>query len=181
MKTVFLALAFVLATFTLNHFAAAQNRIPPGSIPGHDQIPGGNCFPGDRSPFCDPWGRDDPWGNNRGGGSTSCAPEVVEGNVAATERTLKTVVATPQFANAAAFKSTLQSIAKLKSQNAKVAKYFALIGVDGSNNEAVVNFVGARDIKPEWITNLQRSTQLNDQQADIVARRLQTALRGNLK
>ena len=181
MKFLSLVLVFAVLIFFQAQLALAQQRFPPGTIPGRDQIPGGNCFPGDRSPFCDPWGRNDPWGNNHGGGSVSCAPEVVDGNVNATERTLNEVVATPQFASATAFRAEIQSIAKLKNQNAKVTKYFALIGIDGSSNEAVANFIGARNINPEWITNLQRATQLNDQQADVVARRLQIALRGNLK
>src|SRR5579859_6233922 len=58
---------------------------------------------------------------HRCGGDTrvgvACAPEVVQGNVAATDRTLKAVVATPEFATATDFKAEVNRIAALNDPN----------------------------------------------------------------
>jgi hypothetical protein len=137
-------------------------RDPARQYPGHD-IPSG------RTPRCEPQV------------IASCAPEVVEGNVAATERTLKVIAATPEFASATQFKSTVAQIAAGKNQNAKVAQYFALIGVDAAKSADVAEFVGSREIKGQWLSSLERSTNLSSAQADTVARQLQTSLRGSVQ
>jgi hypothetical protein len=111
----------------------------------------------------------------------ACAPEVLEGNVAATDRTLATLSASPDFATATTFKAQVQRIAAIKAPDQRASEYFKLIGVDASNKEAVVEFMGARDVSSAQVVELQRSTQLSDAQANKVASTLQTALRGNLQ
>ena len=111
----------------------------------------------------------------------ACAPEVLQGNVAATDRTLATLAASPEFATATEFKAQIQRIAALKAADQRASEYFKLIGVDASNKEAVVEFIGARDVNSAQVVELQRSTQLSDAQANKVATTLQTALRGNLQ
>lgn len=111
----------------------------------------------------------------------ACAPEVLQGNVAATDRTLAALVASPDFAAATAFKAQVQRIAAIKAPDARAAEYFKLIGVDASNKDAVVEFIGARDVNSAQVVELQRSTQLSDVQANKVASTLQTALRGSLQ
>lgn len=119
----------------------------------------------------------------RGGGITiaSCAPEVVDGNVSATDRTLATLVRTPKFATATQFRRQVSAIAAAKSPNLKVSKYFALIGIDATHASNVVEFVGARTVDSRWTSALQRNSGLSSAQADHVALKLQTALRGSLQ
>lgn len=160
MKSLILA-----ATLALSVTAFAQSSLsaPPGSVPGRDQLPG----------------HEEPSvGQGRG---FSCAPEVVDGNMTATERTLKTVLASADFAQASQFKSLVSQISSLKNPSAKVAQYFALIGVDSRDSAAVAEFIGAREIKSQWLSSLERSAQLTSAQADFVASKLQTALRGSLQ
>lgn len=111
----------------------------------------------------------------------TCAPEVVEGNVAATERTLRQLASSQDFAQATAFRSAVAQIGAIKSPTAKVAKYFSLIGIDSRDSRAVADFVGARDVRAQWLSSLERTTALSSAQADTVARSLQTALRGSLQ
>ena len=122
---------------------------------------------------------------HRCGGGTSvgvaCAPEVVEGNIAATDRTLKTVIAEPAFANATEFKTEVNRIAAIPNTNDKLGEYFGMIGIDSNNKDAVAEFVGARDVNGRWTDALQHNVGLNADQASTVAAQLQTALRGGLQ
>lgn len=162
--------ALLLSILLISPFAhAAPPSIPPGTIPGHDQIP--PHIPNDPN--------DGDWRN--GGGGASCAPEVVEGNVAATERTLRSLALSPEFADASTFRAVVSRVAHVRSAAAKVAQYFALIGIDSRNRAAVADFVGARAIRPEWLGALERTTDLNADQSAKVASELQQALRGNLQ
>ncbi len=138
---------------------------------------------------CGYYGCGDAWdrGQRRGGNGdgtvvigASCAPEVLEGNVAATDRTLATLAASSQFASATTFKATVKRIAAVRSPDQRAAQYFKLIGVDASNKDQVVEFIGARDVKSSQVAELERATGLSSAQADKVASSLQTALRGQL-
>lgn len=111
----------------------------------------------------------------------SCAPEVVQGNIAATDRVLTALSASAEFAEAARFKSAIAEIASLKDANAKVAHYFSLIGVDARDSKAVADFIGAREVRNTWLTSLQQTTGLSNSQAETVASKLQNALRGDLQ
>ncbi len=150
---------------------AGRPQVPPGSIPGRDQIP--------PRP---PGGWPDDWDRNHGGGrgGTSCAPEVVEGNVKATDRVLAGLSSSPEFSNASQFRSVVREI-RDASANARVARYFALIGIDSRDSAAVADFIGAREIRGQWLSSLERTTGVSGAQADLVASKLQTALRGDLR
>lgn len=111
----------------------------------------------------------------------SCAPEVLEGNVAATDRTLATLASSPEFTSATTFKTTVKEIAAIKSADQRAAAYFDLIGVDASNKDQVVEFIGARDVKGSQVAELEKSAGLSAAQAETVALKLQTALRGGLQ
>jgi|GEM_PF-4528627 len=114
-------------------------------------------------------------------GSVACAPETVEGNVATTQKTLNALAATPAFATAKTFKSELAQVAAMKDAGVKAQAYLQLAGIDSKDKAAVANFIGARDAKGSWITDLQRNADLSNTQAEAVALKLQTALRGNLQ
>lgn len=111
----------------------------------------------------------------------ACAPEVLQGNVAATDRTLATLAAQPEFAQATQFKSEIKRIAAIQKPDVRAAAYFDLIGIDSSKKEDVANFIGAREVNSQTIVELERTTGLTDAQASKVASTLQQTLRGNLQ
>ena len=123
--------------------------------------------------------------HHRGGDSVAvgiaCAPEVLQGNVAATDRILTTLASSSDFKGATQFQTEVKRIAALPKADERAAEYFNLIGVDASNKDAVVEFVGARDVKQSQVVELVRATGLTDAQANKVAASLQTSLRGDLK
>jgi hypothetical protein len=168
--------SLVLLVFTLvsMNAIAQQGRppLPPGSIPGHDQLP--------PKP---PGGWPDDWPHNGGhhGGGASCAPEVVDGNVAATQRVLASLASSPEFAKAQQFKSVVHEIATVRAGETRVARYFALIGIDSRDSAAVAEFVGAREVRGTWLASLEKSTGVTPAQADVIASKLQNALRGDLQ
>lgn len=130
--------------------------------------------------------RGDRWGGHRHGGSdvavgVACAPEVLEGNVAAADRTLATLAKSSDFAAATNFKAAVTEISAVKAANERAADYFALVGVDVANKDQVVEFIGARSVESKYVVELQRQTGLNDAQATKVATELQNTLRGNLQ
>jgi hypothetical protein len=165
---------FALVLF-VSSFAHAQSWSCPPSVPAW-QCDHVNPNPPDRWPDRDLPGRYP----STGGHPISCAPEVVKGNVAATDRVLATLSASPEFSNAQQFKTVVSKIAREKTA-AKVDRYFALIGVDAHDSKAVAEFIGARDVRGAWLSSLERSTGVSGTQAETVARELQKALRGSLQ
>jgi hypothetical protein len=94
---------------------------------------------------------------------------------------LNALAATPEFAAAKTFKSELQQVAALKDAGEKAQAYLQLAGIDSNDKAAVATFIGSRDAKGAWVTDLQRNADLTNTQAEAVALKLQTALRGNLQ
>jgi hypothetical protein len=114
-------------------------------------------------------------------GSVDCAPEVVEGNVKATDRTLKTLASSSAFADAKTFKKEVARISSMKNNSDKTNNYLALIGIHPEDSAAIVEFIGARDIKGAWLVDLQRNSGLSADQAEQAAKAVQSALRGGLR
>ena len=180
MKTLVLAaLALVLTVMTV---VQSQAQVGPNPRP-----PGRNeldpfpcrfrpCMPGDRPGDRWPDDRDYP---NRG--KVACAPEVVDGNVKATDRTLKTLAASSDFATAKTFKAQVSKISAQDSAGVKADQYLALAGIDSKDSEAVVEFIGAREVKGQWLNALEKNSNLSSSQAETVAKQLQTVLRGGLQ
>ncbi len=132
------------------------------------------------------WHRGDRWGHHRHGRSdvavgVACAPEVLQGNVSAADRTLATLAKSSEFASAKTFQEAVKEIGAVPAANERAADYFALVGVDVTNKDAVVEFIGARSVESKYVVELQRQTGLNDAQATKVASELQNTLRGNLQ
>ena len=115
------------------------------------------------------------------GGTVACSPKTFEGNVTATDSVLKTLAASKDFASASSFKAKVSKISAMSDAAAKATAYLKLAGINSGDNAAIVAFVGARNAKGSWITDLQRNADLSNAQAEVVAAKLQTALRGNLK
>lgn len=130
--------------------------------------------------------RDYPRYPRRGGRDTvvvgaACAPEVLEGNVKATDRTLTDLAKSSEFASASTFKSEVSRIAAMKDVNAKTAAYFDMVGVDAADSKQIVEFVGAREVSNAQLAELQHSADLSAEQATVVAKSLQQALKGGLQ
>lgn len=171
------ALAFVIVGASVAHGQVGPNPRPPGRDE-LDPFPCRfrPCMPGDRPGDRWPDDRDYP---NRG--RVECAPEVVDGNVKATDRILANLAKSQDFAGAKTFKSQISKIAGLKKSGEKANQYLALAGIDARNSEEVVEFVGARSVKAQWLNSLEKNSGLSAKQAETVATQLQNALRGGLQ
>lgn len=208
MKLVVRALVMAAAILTFAATQAEAQRGPGRGGPGMGHGgPGGGFHPGPGHgggfPHGGGWGRPEPrpfprpfpgggWGrpgctyswdcnDTYIGGTIACAPATFEGNVSATDKVLKSLAASQDFASATEFKSQVAKISAMNDAAAKANAYMKLAGIDSSNNDAIVAFVGARDAKGTWVTDLQRNANLSNAQAELVASKLQSALRGNLQ
>lgn len=112
---------------------------------------------------------------------THCAPDMVKGNVAKTDMTLRRLAASPEFVNAKKFQAYVQEVAPMRNLDVKLNKYFDLLGIDARSNADVAEFLGARRPNPQWLTSLERKADLTPRQADKVVTELSSALRGGLR
>jgi len=112
--------------------------------------------------------------------ATTCAPEVVNGNVTATENTLAALSTSPEFAQADKFNSLVKTIESEKDVQKKVNAYFSLVGVE--TTEDMAYFVGARDSElTDYADTLAKNAELSAEQANIVVEKLSSSLRGGLR
>lgn len=110
----------------------------------------------------------------------NCAPEVVSGNLAATERVLSDLIARPEFASEEKFKSEVVRIAKINDDKRKVSEFFKM--VDVSTSEDIAHFIGAREEEySKYTDSLIDNTDLSKDNAERVVESLVTSLKGNLK
>lgn len=109
-----------------------------------------------------------------------CAPADIQSNVAATDKALKTLSTSSQFAGATQFKKAVTEIGAIKNPAARGAAYMKLAGIDSKDQKAVFEFVGAREARGTWIVELQKNAGLSEAQAVSVSQSLQGALRGGL-
>lgn len=112
------------------------------------------------------------------GGPFVCAPEVVEGNLKATDRVLTELSQTPDFANAKKFKSEVVRIQKL-SPDDRVNEYLKEAGINPQSEDEIVRFIGERGPQEKNVAALKAHMGLSDQQAQVVIQRLTQALAGN--
>ncbi|MBY0472354.1 hypothetical protein K2X30_14405 [bacterium] len=110
-----------------------------------------------------------------------CAPEVQESNVAAVDRVVNEIAQRTEFAGAAQFRDALKSIQAIQATDAKIAAYMNTLAIDTQNQEALVEFAYAREIKVEQVQALQASMGLSAEQAKIVAGSVAQALRGGMQ
>lgn len=200
MKALILSLAAILAVVFVSHVASADDRPPRdvdhGSYEPTPSTPG-NYGSGDITHWERPsrdvdHGSDDndccssssSYDSGTYASSTwyiACAPNELQSNVVATDKALKALAATSQFANAAKFKKAVADIGAMKDPAARGEAYMNLAGINTKDAKAVAEFVGARDARGTWIVELQRHTELSEAQAVSVAQSLQGALRGGLQ
>lgn len=112
--------------------------------------------------------------------ATTCAPEVVDGNITATERTLAKISESEQFADADKFNAFVKAIESEKDSQKKINAYFSLVGVE--TTEDMAYFVGARESElGEYADVLATKTELSAEQANVVVKELSSSLRGGLR
>ena len=109
----------------------------------------------------------------------SCAPEVVNGNIAATDRVLNDALSLSEFSNSEKFKAEMAVINNSQA-NEKLEKYFSILGIDPKNKEEVVQFIGSRKIDQKYIDKLGSSFEVSPTQAQSLAEKVQEALLGSL-
>lgn len=112
---------------------------------------------------------------------TSCAPEVEQGNLAATRKVLAELAARPEFANAAKFRAEVARLDAISEPQAQLGEYFKLVGLADASDEEIMEFLGARSVNPKYVDHLKASVELGSVQAEIVVESLTTALRGNMR
>jgi hypothetical protein len=111
----------------------------------------------------------------------SCAPEIIQGNVAATDRILKDLSNSKNFANAGRFRAVVAQISKQKDARVRMSAYLALADVNAANPTEVAHFVGERSVPEAQLAALARSTNLDRTQAAVVIESLDRGLRGSLQ
>ena len=112
-----------------------------------------------------------------GWGLVACAPEVVEGNLAATDRILIDLSKTDEFSSATQFKSTVEELSKISDNKEKVNKYFSLVGVNGNSSKEVVEFIGART-HDKYMPAAVKNLGLNAEQARTLVSEMAAGLKG---
>lgn len=110
----------------------------------------------------------------------SCAPEVVDGNVNATEKVLMKLIAEPGFGGEEQFKKEVNRIAKIRDVKTKVSEYFKMVDVNTS--EDIAHFAGARDEDySKYADSLADNTGLSQDNAMKVVDSLIVSLKGSLR
>lgn len=112
--------------------------------------------------------------------ASTCAPEVVDGNLSATERALVELSLTEDFAEAHAFNEIVETIVKTHDAQEKMGLYFSL--VDLKDATEIVQFIGARDNElGAYAQVLEQNAELSSEQAMQVVETLAQTLRGGLR
>lgn len=111
--------------------------------------------------------------------ASSCAPEVVDGNVSATDRALNEIVTSKDFEEAQKFQEIVGQINDTQDTRKKMGLYFSLVDVKDSNE--IAHFIGAResDLR-QYAQKLELNAELSAEQADIVVKKLVQTLKGGL-
>jgi hypothetical protein len=109
-----------------------------------------------------------------------CAPEAVEGNLSASDRILSELARSQDFASATVFKAEVARTAALPSEQ-RISAYFKAVGVNPADSKEVAEFIGAREPQPRHLRALEGQMGLTSAQANVVAERLSTSLRGGLR
>jgi hypothetical protein len=112
-------------------------------------------------------------------GVGTCAPEVKEGNVKATDRVLSDL-ANSELKNATKFKSLITTISQ-KGSDERLSSYLGLAGVQ--TDDEIAAFVGSRDgkIDSKYIVELSKNAELTNEQSEMVLKKVSGSLLGERK
>lgn len=111
--------------------------------------------------------------------ASTCAPEVVDGNVSATDRALNEIASSQDFSKAEKFQGIVDQINNTEDTKEKMGLYFTLVDVQDSSE--IAHFIGARDSElREYAQKLEQNADLSAEQADLVVGKLVQTLKGGL-
>lgn len=113
----------------------------------------------------------------------ACAPAVESANIGAVEAVLtKLATQDASFANAKKFQAKVAEISAESDAGVKFGAYLDLVGLQSDpSNEDLMRFIGARTADAEAVAHLEKSLELNSDQATRVVNEVATALKGNLQ
>ena len=114
---------------------------------------------------------------DRANGILECAPEVKQGNIAATDKALKDL-AENELNDSGKFKQIISDAVSL-SVDARMSAYLKLVGV--ADDKELVEFIGAREINQKYINSLSTNADLSEAQSRLVIERLSASLLGKIK
>ena len=108
--------------------------------------------------------------------SSRCSQEYKDSSVQVTQGVLQEVAQREDFESASRFRDFVTNTSQLSESDAKLRAYFAVIGVNTSDADAVMNFIGARD-HSGYAQEAQRHLGLTPAQADILVQKFNAAAR----
>lgn len=111
------------------------------------------------------------------GTSVACAPEVIHGNMSATERAL-TELSNGPLSSALKFKAKVEE-ARTLQESERMDVYLKLVGVQ--NDADVVEFITEREVSSKYIESLKVNADLNEEQARLVINKISASLLGQQK
>jgi len=112
--------------------------------------------------------------------ASTCAPEMVEGNLSATERALVEIANTEAFADAEKFQDIVDQV--ITTQDAKEKMGLFLTLVDVSDATEIAHFIGARESElSKYTQSLEARADLSSEQAQLVVEKMITTLKGGLR
>lgn len=111
-----------------------------------------------------------------------CAPQTVENNLFATERSLLTLSQTTEFRQAYQFHSELKKADAIDNPVERMQQYYRLAGINPNNPRAIVDFLGERDFESShYATNVMGNLDLNRDQAVLLLESVSSSIAGDLK
>jgi hypothetical protein len=112
--------------------------------------------------------------------ASTCAPEIVEGNLSATERALVEIANTEAFEQAEKFQDIVDQIITTHDAKEKMGLYLTLVDVNDATE--IAHFIGARENELSNYTQaLEARADLSSEQAQLVVEKMITTLKGGLR
>lgn len=112
--------------------------------------------------------------------ASTCAPEIVEGNLSATERALVEIANTEDFIEAEKFQDIVDQIIKTHDAKEKMGLYLTLVDVEDATE--IAHFIGARESElSKYVQVLEARADLSSEQAQLVVEKMISTLKGGLR
>lgn len=107
----------------------------------------------------------------------SCAPEVISGNLSATDNVLSKL-ATDELSQAKMFKTLVANATALTAED-RMAAYLNLLSIQ--DDAELVAFISARGVNQKYVDSLKEKAGLDNDQAQLVIEKLSQSLLGKQK
>jgi hypothetical protein len=105
----------------------------------------------------------------------NCSPEMKSNIASQVQDTLVSVSSSPDFKDANDFRSFVESTETLKEPNLKLRAYLGTVGVDSTNANSVLQFVGARD-RGIYVRAAEDNLRLTPEQSQILTDRMSSTI-----